>query len=277
MKAKNNKAIELTDEQAIDAIYDILQHTSYGEKIKREPLDINQVGKFGIINPGPKNFNHVLKKLFRKIKTKTDAENKTTLSDVVNRDYHNNEEKLFDKISDWTRFAIIIPNYESAPAILGSFLGEFGGEMTCHNREDYKAIHLHTKYKDVNIEFQFHTKAHAELKKVTDIFYHEYNNIVVEKNSAIEDEKIETQNKMEPYCRMVYNRSGFNENLPAIQNIYKEYQSRKPFDPKEHEPKLKRFCEYYSKAYLIQEELSQYLTLFLTKLNDMENLQDLSK
>ena len=42
-------------------------------------------------------------------------------------------EKLFDKISDWTRFAIIIPNYESAPAILGSFLGEFGGEMTCHN------------------------------------------------------------------------------------------------------------------------------------------------
>jgi len=63
----------LNDNQAIDAIYELLNNAFPDKKIKREPLEIQPAGKYGVINPGPKNFYNILQKLDRKIRSKADA------------------------------------------------------------------------------------------------------------------------------------------------------------------------------------------------------------
>lgn len=273
MKQDTNQTTILNDEQAINAIYDLLGNAFPDKNIQHEPLAIQPVGNFGIINPGTKNIYNALQKLDRKTRSKSDAENNIPMAEIINRDYNNHESDLFDTLTDWSRFAIIIPNYKIAPAIVGAFLGEFGGEPSYHEKENYQAVHLHTSYKDVNLEFQFHTVQHAELKKATDIFYHEYNNIIVPKNSRIEQEKNAVENKMSEYCQMVYSRSDFTENLPAIKAIIEDYQQRGAKIPQQ---KLTHFLEYISKAEMVQKELSDYLPQFLTRLNVLLDEQNLN-
>lgn len=260
----------LNDNQAIDAIYELLNHTFPDKGIKREPLEIQPAGKYGVINPGPKNFYNILQKLDRKIRSKADAEKKLKMEEIIERDYADHNVELLDKLTDWSRFAIIIPSYETAPSVLATFLCEFGGEVSCHEREGYQAVHLHTSYKDVNVEFQFHTEKHAELKKATDIFYHEYNNIVVPKNSRIEDEKNATEHEMNKYCQMVYSRSDFMQNLPAIKNLAADYKNR---GGKVKQSKLKHFVQYISKAEKVQKELAQKIPNMLTRLTEIENIK----
>ncbi len=270
MKKQNiNEPVTLNDEQAVDAIYDLLGKSFPDKAIQREPLKIQEVSNnLGFINPGPKNINHLLLKLDREIRSKSDAENNIEMGEIINRDYKDCEGDLFDNLRDWSRFAIIIPDYASAPAIVGHFLAEFGGQIDYHERPGYQAIHQHTSYKDVNLEFQFHTVKHAELKKATDIFYHQYNNIVVPMNSRIENEKRAIEAQMNEYCQMVYNRSDFQASLPAVKALVSDYQDRAP---KVQKKKLKHFCEYARKADLVQSELAAYLPTFLGKYNEMQN------
>ena len=149
-KKTNTPAVELTNDQAIDAIYAI-------SNTERKPFTYQPVGRYGIVNPGTKCWPSLLAKLERKTRTKEDVLNHTTQAEILDR-YNGHEDDLFDKLSDWSRFAIIIPDYTSAPALLGDFLGEFGGKAEIHTKPDYQAIHWHGVYKDVNVEFQCHTK-----------------------------------------------------------------------------------------------------------------------
>ncbi len=262
---KDTTSAELTDEQRIDAIYAMFNE-------KREPLAIQPVGNFGIINPGPKEFNGALLKLGRKTRTREDAKNHTSMAEVIDRDYGDRPEDLFDLLSDWARFAIIIPNYKAAPMVVKHFLNQFGGEVSFHDSYDYEAIHQHTTYKDVNLEFQFHTKEYAELKKATDIFYHQYNNIAIEKNSRIYDEYNTQREKLIEHCQAIYAHSDFKQNLIDVQNVIDTYKFDKLANPTPavQPNKLTNFCMYARKAEMVQNELAGYLPKFLGQINQLE-------
>lgn len=258
----NQTPVDLTKEQAIDAIYALFNE-------KRQPFEMQPIGHYGLVNPGTKDFSGALLKLNRKTRTREDEQNHVAMADIIDRDYAGHDAELLDKLSDWSRFAIIIPDYASAPAVVGYFLAEFGGEIDFHERPDYQAIHQHTNYKSVNLEFQFHTKEHAELKKATDIFYHRYNNIPLNVNSLIADERIALEEKMINYCQMVYGQSDFKQYVPAVKEVAEEYQHR-THGHNQRGPKLKHFCQYARKAAMVQKELSEKLVPFLTTLNKMD-------
>lgn len=270
----NNKTVqlptELNNEQAIDAIYDLMAQFFPNEKIQRGPLKIQSVGNYGIINPGAKKIYKLLLKLDKKTRKPKDAREKISMAEIIERDFHNNTGDLFDKISDFARFTIIIPNYASAPAVVASFLAQFGGEINFHESETYEAIHQHTNYKGVNTEFQFHTKEYAAVKKATDIYYHDDDNIVVPKNSLVKEEKEAFEKELAKYCQIVYKRSDFKESLPAVRQVADDYLEKKPQTPKQ---RLSHFIEIVAKAEYVQKELAQILPKFLAKINEADKIQ----
>ncbi len=259
------------NEQSINAIYELLGQTFPDKNIQREPLITEQVGNLAFVNPGTKSIYNAFQKLDRKIRSKSDAENNIEMKDIIQRDYAGRNADLLDNLSDWSRFAIIIPNYTSAPEIVENFLHQFGGQVDFHERPDYEAIHLHTNYKDVNLEFQFHTKEYAELKKATDVFYHQYNNIVVMKNSKIEDQKKTLEDAIIQHCQTVYQGSDFKASLPKVEAVYEKYKAQNATVPT---PKLKHFCEYVKKADMVQKELSEFLPTFLQPMNKLASVQN---
>ena len=267
----NTRAVELTNDQAIDAIYAI-------SNTKREPFKYQKVGRYGIVNPGTKDWTSILTKLERKTRTKEDIINHTSQAEILDR-YNQNEAELFDLLSDWSRFAIIIPDYKSAPALIADFLGEFGGEINIHTKPDYQAIHWHGVYKDVNVEFQFHTEEYTELKKATDAFYHQWKDIPIEKNSKVEDDYNRQRDDITKYCQIVYGRSDFMANLFNVQSVVDAYQFRQlealqgKEEPNQEREKLSHFCMYAKKAEIVQNELADYLPEFLTKLSQMEKTE----
>lgn len=264
----DNEIVGLTNDQAIDAIYTISQGT-------REPFVYQKIGKYGLINPGAKNFDSTIAKLIRKTRTKDDIINKVSDEEILNR-YNKNEDELFDQLSDWSRFSIILPNYQSAPVVLANFLDKFGGEASIHNRNEYKAIHQHTTYKDVNLEFQFHTKDFLELKKATDIFYHTYKDVPMEQNSKIKDEYDKQCKEIGDYCLMVYQRSDFDKSLFNIQKITDAFN----FDQlltenttvQQSDNKLSHFIMCARKAEMVQRELADYLPKFLGEIDKTNSL-----
>lgn len=263
-----NEIIGLTKDQAIDAIYTI----SNG---KREPFEYQKVGNYGFINPKAKSFDSIVAKLIRKTRSKEDIVNKVSDEEILNR-YNQHEDELFDKLSDWSRFAIILPNYQTAPVVLANFLEKFGGEVTIHNRNEYKAIHQHTRYKDVNLEFQFHTKDFLELKKATDIFYHTYKDVPMEQNSKIKDEYDKQCKEISDYCLMVYQQSDFEKNVFNLQKVVDAYNFNKLLTQNKAETqegdKLSHFIMYARKAEMVQRELTGYLPQFLGELDKTNTL-----
>ena len=262
MKKKPNTAeVELTDDQAIDAIHTI-SHTT------RQPLVYQKIGRYGIVNPKVKSWLSIFEKLGRKTRTREDEVTHTETVQILNR-YNKQEDKLFDLLRDWSRFTIIIPDYDAAPALIANFLAEFGGDIEIHSRPDYFAIHWHGKYKGVNVEVQFHTEKFAELKLATDAFYHLYKDVVIEKNSKIEDEYNRKHNDITQYCQIVYKNSNFLKNIIKVNEVVNVYKSRQKNSNNESE-KLSHFVMYAKRAEMVQKELSEYLPQFLIKLDQME-------
>ena len=273
-RTKNTEPVEFTNDQAIDAIYAI-------SDAERQPFAYQKIGRYGLINPGTKDWMSTFEKLGRKTRTREDELNHTSTDEILNR-YSGHEDELLDLLSDWSRFAIIIPDYKSAPALVAQFLAEFGGKIDFHTKPDYYAIHWHGNYKDVNTEIQFHTKEFAELKQATDAFYHSYKDVIIEKNSKIEDEYNRQHEEIIKYCQMIYSKSDFMQGLFGVQQVVNEYESRKP-KPKAHK-KLSHFYMYAKKAEMVQAELAEYFPQFLTKFSQMErtelvhnNEQDIGK
>ena len=264
---KLKKTTELTNDQAIDNIYNILKEAMPEKDIKREPLKIKKVGHFGFINPGMKDFGKAIVKLDKKIRTKADAIKNKPFADIVDERYLDHQSDLYNKLSDWSRFTVIIPSYKSATYVVPYFLGKLGGQIGIHDREGYKAVHLHSNYKGINFELQFHTIEHAKLKKATDYLYHD-DEILVPKNSLIEEQNTELENKVNEYCQVVYQRSDFNQYLNDIVSATEIYQARKP---KQEKQKLKHFTEIISRAEMVQTELEGKLAEYLTELTKMCN------
>lgn len=276
-KNVNTKTVELTNEQAIDKIYEIQNQyeifTKGGAPLKREPLNIERVGEYGLINPGVKDMSNIIAKLCRK--GYKDAKDPNDKENILNQ-YNQREDELFNKLSDYSRFTVIIPNYQSLPALLSYFLGSFGGEVIIHdekhdNKKDYEAIHLHFNYKGVNVELQFHTKEYAELKQATDIFYHAYANVPTPNNSVIKEEYDAQQAAIAKYCQVVYQRSDFKASLPAIEAVvaaYKEKQ-KNPTNLKE-KMKFSYFCAVWRKALMVQKELAETLPNILRQFTQLE-------
>ncbi len=269
MNEQNN--LKTDKNEAINAIYNLMAEAFPDKNIQREPFAMQKIGKLGFINPGTKNIYNALQKLDRKIRQRADAESNVEMSEIIQRDYAGREVELFNTLSDWSRFAIILPNFTCAPEVIEKFLNQFGGQVDFHERPDYEAIHLHTNYKDVNIEFQFHTQEYAELKKATDIFYHQYNNIIVKKNSQIEDQKKFLEDIIIQHCQTIYQSSDFKANIPAVNAVYENYKAQNPTVPT---PKLKHFCEYIKKADMLQNELGEFLPQFLEPMNNLKSVQD---
>lgn len=268
MEKNFDKLSELTNDEAIDAIYDLCAKAMPELNLKREPLKIDKVGDFGIVNPGPKKITKALVKIDRKIRTKADKRKKTPLCDIIDQRYANKEAQIFDKISDWTRFTVIIQDFKSAPFIIAYFLGKLGGNIDIHDRVGYKGIHQHGIYKGIKFEVQFHTPLHAELKRATDPLYHEAKELLTKAQRTALSEEIDQ------YCKVVYGRTDFNENLDALQEVVDLYQSREPSEEKQ---KLKYFTEVVSKSHLIQADLEEHLKDCLTELTKMSNTILLTK
>ncbi len=275
----NTKSVELTNEQAIDKIYEILNQyeifTKGGQPLARKPLDIEQVNEYGIINPGIKDMSNIIDKLWRK--GYKDAKDPNDRENVLNQ-YNQREDKLFDAISDYSRFAIIIPNYQSLPALLSYLLGKFGGKVVIHDekhdhKKDYEAVHLHFNYKGINVELQFHTKEYAQLKQATDIFYHAYVNVPTPNNSEIKAQYDAQQAEITQYCQMVYQRSDFQASIPAIEAAVDAYETKqKDNNSQLKKPmKLAHFCEVWGKAHNVQNELAERLPRHLVKFSEIEN------
>ena len=247
-----------TNEQAINAIYQM-----YG--VEREPLNIQYTGRYGFVDPGAKDIPNLLYKLDRKTRTTAEKKKKVPMADVVEKHYANRDRALFDQITDWARFTIIIPDYKAAAMTIAHFLGEFGGKVEYHNREDYRAIHQHTTYQGVNLEFQFHTKEFAELKRATDIFYHVY----YDHENAPADE----YQKLLESCQVVYqNDHDFQACLPAVDAVIEDYNHR-THGKVHNQGKVSQFCMYASKATIVQRRLAKYLPKFLGQLDQMEKTE----
>ena len=267
-KQLNNLPMAVSHEQAIDTIYAMY-------KEPRTPLPIKTVGKYGLINPGPKDIPNILNKIERKVATLEDRQKHRSMEEVVGNYIHDKAPAdpyadILDQLSDWVRFAIILPNYQTAPMVIAQFLSEFGGRIDIHEKPDYEAIHQHTNYKNVNLEFQFHTQEYAELKKATDLFYHNYNNVILQKNSRVAEQYEREQQQIINYCQMIYRDSDFKQSLPAVQEVADTYYARTK-GKIAHNTKLKYFCMYVRKAEMVQNELAEFLPQFLQKINKMEH------
>lgn len=248
----------VSSDQAINTIYQMYD-------AERKPLEIQYAGRYGFINPGAKDIPNLLDKLDRKTRTKAEKKKGIPMADVVEKHYGNRNRALLDQITDWARFTIILPDYKSAPMAVAHFLGEFGGQIDCHDRPDYQAIHQHTVYKGVNLEFQFHTKEFAALKRATDIFYHIY----YDAKEAPADE----YQKLVECCQVVYqNNRDFKACLPEVDAVVDNYYHRTHAKTPSQD-KVGQFCMYASKAAMVQDELAKRLPKFLNQLNQMEKTE----
>lgn len=269
--------MELTNKQAVDKVYAMLNRYKFFTKgkqpLSRQPLEIEQVNEFGMINPGIKDMYNIIDKLWRK--AYKDAKNPNDKEGVLNQ-YNQREAELFNTISDYSRFTIIIPNYQSLPALLAYFLSEFGGEVIIHDeahdhKGDYQGVHLHFNYKGVNCELQFYTKPEAELKQATDHFYHAYVNVPSLNNSAIKEQYDAQLAEITEYCQVIYQRSDFKASLPEIESVVAAYNGKQNinFQPRKR-MKLSHFCEVWRKAELVQRELAERLPRHLIKFSEIE-------
>ena len=287
-KQPSKNILEISNDEAINKIYEMFNRYNIfkrrlnnnqpiarkeltvvenGDPLNRDEYEIKSCGRFGFVNPGPKDIKHVYDKLLNKTFSDGNLSDQFDQYDpMILNTFHDRESDLFDKIRDWTRFSIILPDFSAAPAAISYFLTQFGGQVSVHDkkedkREDYEdnyeAYHIHTTYKDVNLEIQFHTQDYLEAKKATDIFYHTYHRNNPDERSALYREKKEQETEMTKYVRTIYDRSDFKENKPKVIAVNNEYQARgaRP----ERTEKLSHFMQYARKAEYLQDEIAKQL------------------
>lgn len=245
--------------------------------IEKMPFDyddykIKEIGKYGLVNPGPKGIANLLEKIERRTRT-----GNLSMADAIDLNYNQKEDEIFNTINDWSRFSIIVPNYAAAPKLVAYLLGQFGGDVKVHDKKHdkqekgYEALHLNFNYKDINTEIQIHTKDYLELKKATDIFYHTYVNIVTPDRSLALAEKEAQLKTMVKYCKMIQQTSDFQKFVPEIEEIKNDYAA-KSIEPK-HRSKLKHFCMACQKANAVQNELADTLPTILKEFINIQGTE----
>lgn len=231
--------------------------------VDRDEYKILLLGKFGIINPGPKNFGNLTEKIGRV------KDNNLDTSEVIDLKYHNRPAKLLNTISDYMRFTIVIEKFAYAPELISALLAKFGGEIELREKEFYQAIHLSFQYQGVNVEIQINTIDNLQLKKLDDIRYHAYKKKTIDERSLEGLRKQAIEDKLSKYCQARFQKNDFNKYKGAVMDIYKEYLM-KGAKPKSF-GKYAHICMIARKAEVGQNELARELFDFLKEYNHLKD------
>ena len=190
-----------TDNEAIDHFCDRLQ-------FKKPSWPTTKVGRFAIVDPDVKDMKRGVDKLWAKLKD----------ANLPDHMLNNPNANVFNLITDYARCSILMPDFREAPALITNFLQQVGGEVSHHNRDDYKAFHLHTNVNGINCEFQFHTFDTYDLKRATDGHYHKWRHAKERDAKAVEanPEYQAEQNFLRPICQ---NKAALTKPYPPSKKL----------------------------------------------------------
>lgn len=208
--------------------------------IRPAALPHTPAGKFEVVNPDQKDLSELIGKIWRKM-----SEEKIDHSYI-----EGHEAETFNLIRDYARCGVLVNNFAEAPALIRTVMNHLGGEVSVHNRDTYKAIHLHTQLGGINCEVQFHTFETYALKRATDASYQKWRKAKAENKEAVLEnpEYIEENKVMRPLCKAIYDRSGFEETLPEIEKLQAANQPVPQMQ-------LKSIVNVYRRAAQVQDQL----------------------
>lgn len=232
--------------------------------INRDEYKILMLGKFGIINPGPKNFGNLTEKIGR-IK-----DNNLSMAEVIDLKFHNQPGKLLNTINDYMRFTIVLEKFADAPELVSALLGQFGGRVRIREKDAYQAIHINFQYQGVNVEIQINTMENLQMKKLDDIRYHAYNNKSLDERSPEGIRKKIIDEKIKTYCQAGFQKNDFDRYKEAVMDIYKEYLKKgaKP----QLSSKCAHICMIARRAEIGQNKFARELFDFLKEYNCLKNM-----
>ena len=179
--------------------------------IRPAALPHTTAGHFEVVNPGQKDLGDLVNKVWRKM-----SEEEIDSSYI---DY--DPAAVFNLIRDYARCGVLMNHFSEAPALVNKIRERLGGEVSVHNRDTYKAIHLHTQLGGINCEVQFHTFETYSLKQAEDISYQKWRKPMAEDKAAVlaNPDYIEERKVIRPLCQTIYGRSGFDQVLPEIAKL----------------------------------------------------------
>lgn len=188
MQPQNENLAELTDDQAIDKLVDILNQDNlydvfktYVKKFDQDNAEIAPDGSVKIVRKPMEvvteqdpNFGKVEMKgqsvignLFRIMQVGilgyinpgaktigsflTKIKRLTPVSKEKDKGFNQNAANLLDSVSDKVRFSITIPNYAIAPALVAYLLSRFGGEVKIRDENHGKD----GSYESIHINFPY--------------------------------------------------------------------------------------------------------------------------
>lgn len=168
-------------------------------------------GPFEVVNPDQKDLGELVGKIWRKMSEEN-----------IDHDYINGHEaEIFNLLRDYARCGVLMADFQDAPLLIETVRNRLGGEISVHNRDTYKAFHLHTQVAGINCEVQFHTYETYDLKLASDASYKKWRKPMAENKAAVEanPDYIEEHKVISPMCNAIYGRSGFDAALPAIEKL----------------------------------------------------------
>lgn len=168
-------------------------------------------GPFEVVNPDQKDLGELVGKIWRKMSEES-----------IDHDYINGHEaEIFNLLRDYARCGVLMADFQDAPLLIETVRNRLGGEISVHNRDTYKAFHLHTQVAGINCEVQFHTYETYDLKLASDASYKKWRKPMAENKAAVEanPDYIEEHKVISPMCNAIYGRSGFDAALPAIEKL----------------------------------------------------------
>ncbi len=225
-------------------------------------------GFYAIVDAGKKDLGDLIGKLWRKM-------------DEAELDYAQTDRQpsvIFNLLRDYARCSVLMDDFNEAPELMANMRQRLGGEISVHNRDAYKAFHLHTQLGGINCEVQFHTHETYDLKLATDGLYKKWRKPMAENKAAVlaNPEYIKEHNVMRPLCKAIYDRSGFDQTLPAVEQLR---SSNHPLPPMTYQNILmidRRAAEVQEDLIrTVQDELDRLSIKRITTQHDVKHLSEI--
>lgn len=230
--------------------------------LKPAEIPVEQIGDYGLIDIGKKDLSSIISKIWRKM-----AEEDLEQGYV---DQHPAE--VFSLIRDYARCSILVPDFSKAPAVIAELMQELGGEVSLHDRDVYKAFHLHTQRAGINCEIQFHTPETLALKEAQHISYEKWREKKARnpKQVANDPQYIKENEYIAPLCNAIYGRSGFKQAKPLVEDLMAHNKTVPPM-------KVDSLLLINNKAEVLQRDLANFLRAELNKVNAQEKAASASQ
>ncbi len=184
-----------------------------------------------IVNPGPKGIYGIVEKLRRY--SDKEKRSRDTLHPHDKHNFLSKYDNIFESLRDYSRCAVLVKNFKEAEEILRRIEEKTNGKITIHNRDVYKAFHIHgqidvevegTSYPS-NFEIQFHTPESYNFKQESDSHYHNWRGYFAEfgMDKAREHQQfIEDENIIAAKASEVYKNTDFNKALKSLEVLLEE-------------------------------------------------------